>query len=224
MNRAYPTTRRSLSRRLTAGILGLGVIAALIAGTPASAAGPSPIPRLSHALKGLTSYRVDVRVSSGKVSSSTLRIDVVRAGKSTSAHLTGTVTAASGTQTIDAVIVGSKVCVKIGNAAYRCISNPQIAAQLNQDPSLSLTQASKTTTYRTVAPVNFNHVSCDGYASKSTQGRVAVSSTLYIQHTTGRPCKVDVITSGKVSGVSANAETVATWSLYNESLTIPRLK
>lgn len=214
------------SRRIAAGVAGLGLVVTLAGGTSVSAASPSPVTRLAHALTTLTSYRVKVTVSTNKISSSTLTIDVVRNGKSTSAHLTGSVTASTGTQHLDAVIAGSKVCIKIGSArSYQCVSNPQIAAQLNADPSVALTKASKTTTYSSTPSTKMiNGVSCDGYAFKGTQSGFVVSGMLFIQHSSGLPCEDDVLATGKAAGVSTTATTKAVWSQFNEPLTIPSIK
>ncbi len=221
MKRQISTSKAHSSRRLVAGVAGLGLVVALAGGTSVSAAGSSPIARLAQALTTLTSYRLDLTVSTNKASASRLRLDVVRTGTSTSAHLTGS----EGGQQIDAVISGSKVCFKAGGALYQCTSNPQLAASFNQDPSAALVRASKTTTYSSAPSKTIGGVSCDGYTFKGVQSGFAINGTLYIQHSSGLPCEDDEIETRKVASVSTNDKVVAVWSHLNDkSLTIPTVK
>lgn len=223
---------RGARRRAPIGrILGAGVALSTLtlAGTAgASAAAPSPLPGLSRALNNASSYQVDLTItgaSSGKITGTVV---VLRHDGKNSAHLILHAPPGSGTMTsLDAVISGSRVCIKQGpspSAPYQCVTSPAAAARINLDPSATFQRAGVSTTFTPAKPKMVLGQQCSGYTFTVTSKGARAHGILYVNPTNGRPREEDVTTTAAASttGKTTTVKTIAIWSNYDDpALTIP---
>lgn len=219
--------RGARRRALIGRILGAGVALSTLAGAAgASAAAPSPLPALSKALNNASSYQVDLTIIGASSGPVTGTVVVLRHNGKNRAHLILHAPPGSGTTTsLDAVIVGSRVCIKQSPAApYQCVTSPAVAAQINLDPSNTFQRAGVSTAFTPTKPKMVLNQLCSGYTFAITSKGVRAHGTLYVNPTNGRPREEDVTTTGASSttGKTTTLKTMATWSRYNDpTLTIP---
>lgn len=222
-----------LPSRIARPALGAALALALVVGMPSSlaaqAAAPSPLPALRQAMASVTSYQVDMTVTSGAASKVTLV--VVGKGKNTRMHITTTVAEGPGkTVKVDAIIIGSRVCVHIpgsGPAHYTCQNSPALAAQLNQNPAKTFqTPAGTTITFaRIPGPGKFvKGRICDGYTFTTVAKTGRATGTLYLSHLNSRICEEDATSKVTLptTGKTVSATVKAIWTRYNDpTLTVP---
>jgi len=210
-------------------ILGAGVALSALAGVAgASAVAPSPLPGLSRALNNASSYQVDLTItgaSSGKITGTVV---VLRHDGKNRAHLILNAPPGSGTTTsLDAVIAGSRVCIKQGSspsAPYQCVTSPAVAAQINLDPSATFQRAGVSTAFTPAGSKIVLGKMCNGYTFTVTSKGARAHGILYVNPTNGRPREEDVTTTAAASttGKTTTLKTMAIWSRYDDpTLTIP---
>jgi len=219
---------RGVRRRTLIGrILGTGVaLSTLASAAGASAASPSPLPGLSRALNNASSYQVDLTItgaSSGKVTGTVV---VLRHNGKNRAHLILNAPSGSGTATsLDAVIVGSRVCIKQSpSAPYQCVTSPAVAAEINLDPSNTFQRAGVSTAFTPAGSKIILGKLCNGYTFTITSKGARAHGTLYVNPTNGRPREEDVTTiaTSSTTGKTTTLKTMALWSRYDDpTLTIP---
>ncbi len=225
-----PTGRARVSRRALGGFaLAAALLAGAVGAPAAHAATPSPLAALSQALRSATSYQVNLTVTSASTGPITGTVVFVRGKSGPEAHVM-LMTSATGTPTkIDAVIVGSRVCVKLTPAMpYRCQNSPSAAAQLNLDPSATFVRAGRSTTFTPTQPKQklVQNTLCDGYRFTTTASGAHAHGTIYLNHNNGRPREEDVTTTAvsATTGKTITAQTTAIWVNYNsKTLTIPTI-
>jgi len=223
-----PARRGRVSRRALGGSsLAAALLAGAVGAPAAHAATPSPLAALSQALRSATSYQVNLTVTSASTGPITGKVVFVRGQSGAEAHVMLTTSATGTPTTIDAVIVGSRVCVKLTPATpYRCQNSPSTAAQLNLDPSATFMRAGRSTTFTPTKPKLVQNVLCNGYLFTTTASGVHAHGTIYLNPGNGRPREEDVTTTAVSAtiGKTITAQTTAIWVRYNDkTLTIPTL-